>query len=221
MCYSLEASVIAGLGLGVAGVGMVTKALRSDRGMLLFAAFPLFFSLHQFTEAAVWATLDDPQYAQFFRGSYTLIAFCLWPVLTPLAAAYEETDSERRKLWQAMAGVGVVLALWLIAQLYSTPGVDVRVIRHSLAYEPAFDRPPLVVHGAYLLLTVLPLVACSRRNVAVLGWIVLGTFVYALAANRPAWYSLWCLAAAALSFVLALAIQEPRRSRLDSSPAQS
>ncbi|MFZ3180531.1 MAG: DUF6629 family protein [Methylocystis silviterrae] len=62
MCYSLEASITAGLGLGLAGYGMVSKALRHDRRMLLFAAFPLVFSVHQFVEAAVWlnATIPSP-----------------------------------------------------------------------------------------------------------------------------------------------------------------
>jgi hypothetical protein len=34
----------------------------------------------------------------------------------------------------------------------------------------------------------------------------------ALAANRPAWYSVWCLAAAVFSLVIAFAIEVERSS---------
>lgn len=215
MCYSLEASIIAGVGLATAGTGMVQKSLRYDRQMLLFAAFPLVFSVHQFTEGAVWATLHDDAHAQTFRYIYTLIAFCLWPVLTPCAAAYAETDPERKRVWEFMGGVGIALAFLLILQLFMTPGIELTVVKHSLAYEPAFDRPPPIVHLTYLLLTVVPLVMSRRRGVQLFGLAVFGTFVYALADNRPAWYSLWCMAAAFMSVILALAIQEQRSTDQD------
>lgn len=215
MCYSLEASVTAGLGLGLAGFGMVSKALRHDRRMLVFAAFPLVFSVHQFTEGAVWLTLHDPERGQPFRYLYTLIAFTVWPVLTPFAAAYAEADPERQRLWRLMGGTGVILAVYLILKLAGSDGIDLTVVRHSLAYDPLFERPPLIADFLYVVLTVVPLVCCERRGVALFGLAVFGTFVFALVENRPAWYSLWCLAAAVFSLILALAIQEERSSDFD------
>lgn len=215
MCYSLEASITAGLGLGLAGVGMVSKALRHDRRMLLFAAFPLVFSIHQFTEAAVWLTLKDPEDGQFFRYLYTLIAFAVWPVFTPFAAACAETDAERKRVFLSMGAVGVILAVYLIAKLAGADGIDISIVKHSLAYDPLFERPPLVAHFLYVLLTVAPLMMSDRRAINIFGVIVLLTFVFALVANRPAWYSLWCLAAAVFSFVIALGIEEERSSDFD------
>jgi hypothetical protein len=215
MCYSLEASITAGLGLGLAGYGMVAKALRHDRRMLLFAAFPLVFSAHQFVEAAVWVTRDDPVAGQPYRYLYTLIAFTVWPVLTPFAGAYAESDPERRRLWRTMGGVGFVLAAYLIAQLAGADGIDLSVYRHSLAYDPLFERPPLVTDLLYLALTVSPLIFSERRAINIFGSAVFLTFVMALAANRPAWYSVWCLAAAVFSLVIALGIEEERSSDYD------
>lgn len=215
MCYSLEASITAGLGLGLAGVGMVSKALRHDRRMLLFAAFPLVFSIHQFTEAAVWLTLKDPEDGQFFRYLYTLIAFAVWPVFTPFAAACAETDAERKRVFLSMGAVGVILAVYLIAKLAGADGIDISIVKHSLAYDPLFERPPLVAHFLYVLLTVAPLMMSDRRAINIFGVMVLLTFVFALVANRPAWYSLWCLAAAVFSFVIALGIEEERSSDFD------
>jgi hypothetical protein len=215
MCYSLEASITAGLGLGLAGYGMVAKALRHDRRMLLFAAFPLVFSAHQFVEAAVWLTRADPVAGQPYRYVYTLIAFTMWPVLTPAAAAYAESDPERNRLWWTMGGVGIVLAAYLIARLAGADGIDLSVYRHSFAYDPLFERPPLVTDLLYLVLTVSPLIFSERRAINIFGAAVFLTFVMALAANRPAWYSVWCLAAAVFSLVIALAIEEERSSDYD------
>ena len=215
MCYSLEASITAGLGLGLAGYGMVAKALRHDRRMLLFAAFPLVFSAHQFVEAAVWLTRADPVAGQPYRFVYTLIAFTMWPVLTPAAAAYAESDPERNRLWWTMGGVGIVLAAYLVAKLAGADGIDLSVYRHSLAYDPLFERPPLVTDFLYLVLTVSPLIFSQRRAINVFGVAVLATFFLALAANRPAWYSVWCLAAALFSLIIALAIEEERSSDFD------
>ncbi|MEK4033841.1 DUF6629 family protein [Methylocystis sp. IM3] len=210
MCYSLEASITAGVGLGLAGFGMVSKAISFDRRMLLFAAFPLVFALHQFTEAAVWWTVDDPKAGQPYRYLYTLIAFALWPVLTPYAAAHAELDPERKRLWRMLGGVGVILAVYLVAKLAGAGGIDLKIVRHALAYDPLFERPPLLAHLLYVVLTVVPLVCSARRGVALFGWAVFATFVFAIAENRPAWYSLWCLAAAVFSLMLAFAIEEQR-----------
>lgn len=210
MCYSLEASVTAGLGLGLAGFGMVSKARNFDRRMLFFAAFPLVFSVHQFTEAAVWWTVGDAQAGQPYRYLYTLIAFALWPVLTPYAAAHAETDPERKRLWRMLGAAGVILAVYLIRKLAGAQGIDLKIVRHAIAYDPLFERPPLLAHLLYVLLTVAPLVCSRRRGVALFGWVVFATFVLALVENRPAWYSVWCLAAAVFSLMLAFAIEEQR-----------
>lgn len=215
MCYSLEASITAGLGLGLAGYGMVSKALRHDRRMLLFALFPVVFSTHQFVEAVVWLTRNDPVAGQPFRYLYTLIAFTVWPVLTPFAAAYAESDPERKRLWRTMGGVGLILAVYLIAKLAGADGIDLSVYWHSLAYDPLFERPPLMADFLYLVLTVTPLIFCERRAINVFGAAVFLTFIMALAANRPAWYSVWCLAAALFSLIIALGIEEARSSDYD------
>ena len=215
MCYSLEASITAGLGLGLAGFGMISKSLRHDKRMLLFAAFPLVFSVHQFLEAAVWLTLNDPAEGQIFRYLYTLIAFTFWPVFTPFAAAYAETDPQRKRLFLWMGATGLILAIYLIAKLAGAEGIDISVVRHSLAYDPLFERPPLIAHFLYVVLTVAPLVMSDRRAINIFGGAVFVTFFLALAANLPAWYSLWCLAAAVFSLVIALGIEEERSSDFD------
>jgi hypothetical protein len=207
MCYSLEASVTACVGLALAGGGMVAKAMLHDRRMLLFALFPLVFSFHQLTEGVVWYSWFHPfEGDAAFRYLYTMIAFIVWPVLTPFAAAHAEADPERRRLWLMLGATGIVLGLYLIIRLSGADGIEIAVVKHSLAYTPMFERPPIVVHFLYVVLTVAPLIFSERRWLRIFGGVVFVTFFWALIDNRPAWYSVWCLAAAVFSLVISLAI---------------
>jgi hypothetical protein len=218
MCYSLEASVNAGLCLIVVGAATVRKAWRHDRRMLAFATFPFVFSVHQFTEGVVWLSLEHPfAGAEAFRYLYTGIAFLLWPVLTPLAAALAETDPVRRRWWTRMYHGGAILALYLAVKLAMADGIDVSVVNHSLAYDPQFERPPYVADLVYLALTVLPLVGFDNRALRLFGVTVFATFVFALLHNRSAWYSLWCMSAAAFSLLIAFAIREGARETVEAS----
>jgi hypothetical protein len=210
MCYSLEASIIAGTGLAVVGVATVVKAWRYDRPMLAFACFPLVFSLHQFVEGVVWYSVAHPfEGAEAFRYLYTMIAFLVWPILTPAAAAI--ADKRRRRLWTRLCGCGVALALYLSAKLAGADGIDLRVVRHSLAYDPLFDRPPLIADIVYLALAVVPLVSLGNKALTSFGVLVFLTFVYSILENREAWYSVWCLSAAVFSLLIAYAIRADAR----------
>jgi hypothetical protein len=216
MCYSLEASVTACIGLAIAGGGMVAKAMTHDRRMLFFALFPLVFAVHQATEGVVWYSWDHPfEGDSAFRYLYTAIAFTVWPVLTPFAAAHAETDPERRRLWRMLGGTGVVLGLYLIVKLAFADGIQIAVVKHSLAYTPMFERPPVIVHFLYVVLTVAPLVFSERRWLVAFGGVVFVTFFWALMENRPAWYSVWCMTAAAFSLIIAFAIERVRAPRFD------
>jgi hypothetical protein len=211
MCYSLAASANAGIALAVIGVATLRKARHYDPRMLGFAVFPLVFSAHQFVEGVVWLSLERPFAGEeFYRYLYTIIAFLVWPVLTPFAATMAESDPRRKKIWAAMTGCGVVLALYLAVRLAGADGIDVSVVKHSLAYDPQFERPPLIVDLIYLALTVVPLMWSDNRALKLFGATVLATFVYALMQNRAAWYSLWCISAAMFSLIVSFAIKDAK-----------
>lgn len=211
MCVSFEASLIAGSGLAALGVGSVVKARRNDPSLLLFACFPLVFSVHQFVEAVVWLSVAHPFSGQeAFRYLYTMIAFLVWPILTPAAAAY--ADPQRRKIWTSLCGLGVALSLYLSLKLALADGIDLRVSQHALAYDPLFETPPIIADLLYLALAVIPLVAQRQRALNLFGWSVFVSFVYSIVENRPAWYSLWCFTAAVFSALIIFAI----RDRVDS-----
>ena len=56
MCFSASANFVGSAVLGAIGVATLTEV--KHRRELLFAAMPLLFALHQFTEGFVWLGLD-------------------------------------------------------------------------------------------------------------------------------------------------------------------
>lgn len=208
MCFSLEASINAGLGLAVVGAATVYRAARFDRRMLGFAVFPLVFAVHQLVEGVVWYSIAHPfDGAQAFRYIYTIIAFMVWPVLTPLAAAIADTNERRRRIWTRLTGVGIALALYLAVKLVGADGIELSVVGHSLAYDPMYERPPLIVDAVYVALAIAPLVTLDNRVLKLFGAAVFVAFVYSIIETRAAWYSVWCMSAAFFSLMIAFAIR--------------
>lgn len=211
MCYSLAASINAGIGLGVVGFFLVKRARAFDTRMIIYAYFPVVFSVHQLIEAVNWYATETSFHGDsFFRYLYSIIAFGFWPICIPLAAATAEQRLEWRKLWWWMVGAGVCLAIYLWAKLAFAEGLESSIVQHSLAYKPLFEDPPQAVIGAYVALAVLPSILFRNLAVNVFGWLVFGSFILSVIEARPAWYSVWCMAAAVASLSIAFAIRENR-----------
>jgi hypothetical protein len=214
MCYSFEASLIASAGLATAGVNMVRKSLQCDRKMLVFACFPLVFSVHQLIEAIVWRSMEHPFEASvYFRYAYVAIAFLVWPVLAPLAALFAERDPARRPFWKLLLACGVGLTLYLIAKLFASSGIETIVSGHSLQYEVAYDQePPPLAAAAYAVITILSFLLVDNRTVKLIGVAILAAFFYSVVHMRAVWYSVWCMSAAIFSLMFALAIRSEEAS---------
>jgi hypothetical protein len=225
MCYSFEASLLAGAGLAVAGVNMVRKSLRLDRKMLVFAVFPLVFSTHQLIEAVVWRSIEHP-FAEsvYFRYAYVAIAFLAWPVLAPLAALYAEKQPERKGFWRFLLACGVGLALYIVAKLLASSGVDAFVTGHSIQYEVAYDQePPPLVAITYVAITMLSFLLVDNKMIKIVGVAMLAACFYSIFKMRAVWYSVWCMSAAVFSLLFALAIrgEETSSAHTGKSPDDS
>jgi hypothetical protein len=209
MCYSFEASVIASLGLATAGVAMVRKSLQFDRRMVVFSCFPLGFSVHQLVEAGVWRSIDHPlEESGFFRYAYVIIAFLVWPVLAPWAALAAETRPNRKVFWKFLLLCGVGLTLYLIEKLLASNGIDVTIKGHSLQYLVAYDQePPPFAAFVYVVTTILSFLLIDDRIIRLIGVTILAAFFYSVLNMRAVWYSVWCMSAAVISLMFALAIR--------------
>jgi hypothetical protein len=215
VCYSLEASFAVGAALAAVGFATIRKALRSNRSMLVFAFFPAVFSLHQFIEGVIWFSIEQPFHAgAVFLYSYIFIAFLVWPVLAPLAAAVATSDHWWRRVWAFMFGVGLALAGYLSAKLAGADGIEATVLGHSISYVVKYQRrPPIQVDYAYAAITALPLLFFGNKIISVIGVGVLATFVYSFLEMREVWFSVWCMAAAVFSglFFFSISNDKPLR----------
>jgi Family of unknown function (DUF6629) len=208
MCVSAAASFAAGSGLAVVGVATLRRALHHDRSMFVYSMFPLVFSLHQFIEGAVWLSVDGVIDEKIFRYLFIIIAFLLWPILSPLASAVAEKDPRRRAVNYALSALGLMLGGYLAFKLARASGVEVKDIGHSLSYVIGYDKkPPVFTRYAYAALTIIPLLMLRNRVINVMGALVGLCFLYSYFVMRDVWFSVWCLEAAIFSMLVFFSIR--------------
>ena len=206
MCFSAEASFVAGTALLVGGVATVRRA--RTRAELPYAAMPLLFGLQQLLEGALWLTFPDraPALNTWLTHAYSFFSHVLWPIYVPLAALALETVRWRRRVLAAIALAGSAIGLYLLVVLIRLPIVATVTGRH-IAYEsPHFYA--LASMALYLTGTCASLMFSSHRRVMAFG---VAAFVAAVGAYAfyATWFiSVWCLFAAVLSFIVWLHFAE-------------
>lgn len=65
MCFSAGASFAVGAGL--IGPGIYAIKTKKSPGMLAFASTPLLFSFHQMAEGFLWLSLQNPDFASWYK----------------------------------------------------------------------------------------------------------------------------------------------------------
>ena len=138
MCYSATASFVASGVIGTIGLATL-RHVREPRA-LLFAAVPMLFSLHQFTEGFVWLGLEGrvgPVALGHVTFLFMIYAQGLLPFLMPLAIRLMEPPGWRQKAITALTVLGAFVCAWMIYGLiffesqcfvekHSIAGADVR-----------------------------------------------------------------------------------------------
>ncbi|MBI1913585.1 MAG: hypothetical protein HYS12_02340 [Planctomycetes bacterium] len=215
MCFSPEASFGLGAVLLPAGAYCVRTALKQKASWLPLGITPLLLGVQQVCEGLVWVGLRSEEATLVRPASLVFLFFGLavWPFWMPVAAACIESRPAARRVWFAMAVLGLGWLVLLYLPILHDPDryLTTRVEHHSIAYEYAEVPvvraiPPELFRLLYAVLGGLPLIACSDGRVRLFG-ILLGVaavvsrlmFVYAFA-------SVWCFFAAALSFYLCYAL---------------
>ena len=200
MCYSAEASFVASAVL--AGTSVAISRLPKEKNSHLLAAVPAIFAVHQFIEGSIWLNQGKSVPAAFMEGSvfaYALIAYVFWPLFIPLAAYLMEANKRRRILMLICQVVGLGTGLAYLISIMRSP-VEVSVYTCNLSYR--VDAPG-ELFAPYLLAVSVPFLLSSRRGLVRFGLLILiscGAAVYF--AWNPAFPSVWCFFAAALSFSL-------------------
>jgi len=201
MCFSAGASFAAS---GIIGsIGLATLCHVREPRALLFAAVPLLFALHQFTEGFVWLGLTGrvgPVALDHATFLFMLYAQGILPFLMPLAVLLMEPPGRRRRAIAALTVLGALVCGWMIYGLVAFDSTCF-VEQHSIAY-----RNPLTgnfwVSVLYVVATCGALVLSAHRVVRWYGVLNVIGLTIAQIAKEYAFASVWCFYAAALSIVI-------------------
>ena len=201
MCFSPTASFTSAAIIGTIGVATL-RHVREPR-TVLFAATPILFALHQFTEGLVWLGLQGrigPIGRDHLAFLFTLYAQGLLPFLMPLAVALMEPAGWRRKLIIGLTAIGAVAASWDAYGLIFLPS-RVFVDHHSIAYRNEMTGS-LTISLLYILATCGALLLSSFRVVRWYGMVNVVALTVVEIVREEAFASVWCFYAALMSVIL-------------------
>ena len=201
MCFSPTASFVSAAIIGTIGVATL-RHVREPR-TVLFAATPILFCLHQFTEGLVWLGMQGrigPIGRDHAAFLFTMYAQGLLPFLMPLAVLLMEPAGWRRKVIAVLTAIGGVAALWDAYGLMFLPS-QVFVQQNSIAYRNVMTGS-LNISLLYILATTGALMLSRYRVVRLYGVanVIALTIVEIVKAETFA--SVWCFYAALMSTML-------------------
>jgi hypothetical protein len=201
MCFSPTASFVAA-GV-IASIGVATLRHVREPRTLLFAAVPLLFAVHQFTEGLVWLGLDGtigPVALHRAAFLFTFYAQGLLPGLMPAAVALMEPPGRRRTAIVGLTAIGLLVCAWDLYGLFLFPSRTF-IGHHAIAY-----RNPLTgnfgISLLYILATCGALLLSSHRVVRWYGALNVVGLTAVEIVREYAFASIWCFYAASLSIMI-------------------
>lgn len=212
MCFSATANFVGSAALGAVGIATILEV--KHRRELLFASFPMLFSIHQFTEGFVWLGFDGwlpAQAAHYAGAAFMLYAQGLLPLLLPLGVLLFEPTAQRRRAMLPFAIAGGCLTLYILWALtaFST---QIFVRNRSIVYiNPGTDHTLVAV--LYVVVTCGALFFSRIRPMVIFGLANLVILLITLAVKRYAFTSIWCAYAAAVSCILWFGFRNSRHHR--------
>lgn len=201
MCLSAEVNFVASAIIG--GVGVATLTHTRHPREVLFAAMPLFFALHQFTEGFVWLGLDGA-IGETARDNaaflFVLYAQGILPIVMPLAVLLLEAPGWRRKVLTAITALGAVFGAYMIWGVMAFP-TSCYAENHSIVYANPVTET-IWTGLIYILVTCGALVLSGHRVVRWFGVLNLIGLTVVMIVKSYAFSSVWCFYAAIISVML-------------------
>ena len=201
MCLSAEVNFAASAVIGAGGVATLWHA-RHPREVL-FAAMPLFFALHQFTEGFVWLGLEghiDAFAKQNAAFLFVLYAQGILPFLMPLAVLLIEHVPWRRRVIGAITVFAGFFAAYMIWGVMAFP-TECYAEHRSIVYKNPVTETVWTLL-AYVVVTCGALMLSGHRVVRIFGVLNLIGLSFIIIVKLYAFSSLWCFYAAVLSVFL-------------------
>jgi hypothetical protein len=198
MCFSLEASFVAG-GVLIA-VGTVTAIRARKSRALPYALIPVFFGIQQVIEGFQWLSIGNGSPNTLLGYGFLFFAFLWWPFYIPYAISEFEKDSKRKKFILGIMILGLLVSAYHIIILL-TQTLTVGTINHCIDYQ--INIPFRIID-----LTIYGIAVCgsgvlsTRPLVKLFGAVVFIGLAVSLFIFQETFISVWCFFAAALSAVV-------------------
>ena len=217
MSFSPDADFSAGA--VITGVGVATLSRVRTRRELIVGALPLLFGIHQLVEGFVWLGLDgevSSGLGNAAKDAYIGFAHVALPVIVPLGFLLIEPDRRRARWMWPLAGLGLVMGLYLLRQITAYP-VGAHEDAHCIDYTT--HTPNDISIGAlYVLATCGPALISSRGYLRWFG-LISGLGAIATAVVRvDELTSLWCVYVALVSVLILVHFRRRRGPAVDPPP---
>ncbi len=212
MCFSATANFVGSGVLGAVGVATFTRV--KHRRELLFAALPLLFAIHQFTEGFVWLGLDgvlSPAVAHDMGAAFMLYAQGLLPFLLPLGVLLFEPNAKGRRRMLPFLVLGGGISLYILWALTAFP-LELYVRGNSIVYiNQATNNTAVAV--LYVIATCGALFFSEIRMMVIFGAVNLAILLVVMVVKRYAFTSVWCAYAAVASVIILAYFWRSHKSR--------
>ncbi len=212
VCFSASANFVGSAVLGA--IGVATLAEVKHRREFLFAAMPLLFALHQFTEGFVWLGLDHklpPIVAHDAGAAFVLYAQGLLPFLLPLGVFLIEPTRDKRRRMLGFSILGGALGVYLLWGLIAYP-LQISAGDNGIVYLNRITTTTLVA-VLYVFATCGALFFSGFRLLVLLAWLNLVGLLVVMVVRRLEFTSLWCAYAAVVSVVVYFFFRNSRPDR--------
>lgn len=210
MCFSAEASLVAGATLTIGGTYATTRAARTAPALLPFALYPVAFGLQQLVEGVLWLDLASGRgRADALALGFLFFSHFFWPVWAPFSNFWLRRGSGAGRVLLLLTGLGALVGALLFAPLLEAGGVPTAVAAGHISYATASvyagSIAPDLVLLAYATVVLVPFALTGRRSIQIFGALTGLSMIVTYAFFAFTFISVWCFFAAVVSgYVVAL-----------------
>jgi hypothetical protein len=200
MCFSANASFVAGIILPVIGVAAIIKV--QHKSQILFASIPLLFAVQQIAEGFLWITLPNPDYASVSQGlTYVFLFFAqfFWPLWIPISILMLEKENKRKKIQKVFVGMGMLVSIYFAYCLLSYH-VHADIVGYHITYTVDYPNPLGKYVGIlYFIATVAPPFFSHIKRMWMFGAAILISYIITAIFFEHYVVSVWCFFASVIS----------------------
>lgn len=212
MCFSANASFIAGAVLTVVGIASVSQVKKPVH--LVFASIPLFFAIQQICEGFVWLSLSRTAFSDWHtlaKYAFLIFAQVIWPFWIPLSFLSIEPNPKRRKIIRYFLFAGITVSIILCCRLLFFPAVAAIDGCH-ISYQIGASKLMRIVVGIlYISSIVVAPFFSSWKNAMILAVANVVSLVVTHVFYEAYLVSVWCFFAAVQSILVFMVIREIKR----------